>query len=225
MNTPEVVDSYLLRDGAVIGRALHEERFAESVGGPAVHDFLSSVRARLPRRGEYFPRVEWYGGEHFALEVRPAPPLRESTVLWWPPVADPRQHPGVKGPDLAALGELRAAAVAAGADDALLISAEGVILEAANAAVVFWPDEHTVVLPRRTVLPSVTVQATRELWAERGIRVVHRDVRELTWPAWCGSALHGWTPVRAWLTPEGEQEAAPAPSVADWNAALWERAD
>lgn len=222
--TALVVDSYLLRDGAVVGRELHEARFAASVGGTAVREFLAEVRSRLPAQGEYFPRVEWHGGDHFELTVRPAPPLRDSTALWWPPAADPRKAPATKGPDLEVLAELRAAAVTRGADDALLLSTEGVILEAANAAVVFWADPRTVILPRREVLPSVTVQATLELWAGRGIRVARRDVRDLSLPAWCGSALHGWTPVREWITADGRIDAAPAPPVADWNAALWVRA-
>lgn len=72
---------------------------------------------------------------------RPAPRLRTETTLWVPPTPDPRIHPLTKGPDLALLGTLRAEAQSYGADDALLYGEEGVVHEAANAALIFFDEE------------------------------------------------------------------------------------
>ncbi|MFP7366417.1 aminotransferase class IV [Corynebacterium callunae] len=215
-----VVDSYLLRDGRVVRWDLHEQRFARSIPVDA-YLFLDTVRAALPQTGEWFPRVEWYGGESFGVHIRPAPALRTSTSLWLSDLDDPRTQPLIKGPDLDILGRLRVMAQDRDCDDTLLISADGTVLEAANGAVVFWQDENTVILPASPVLPSITVRATIPLWEKAGIKVQRANIRHLDLPAWCGSALHGWTAVEYWGRGDGKITAAPAPLVKPWNQALW----
>lgn len=222
---PHIVDSYLVRDGRVVGLSAHEQRFAGSVQAETVVELLVAVRETLPTDGAWFPRVEWYGGEEFGLMIRPAPSLRNGSSLWLSDLADPRGHPTVKGPDLKVLTHLRNLAVDYRCDDALLIDVNGVVLEAANAAVAFWEDPETVILPDRPVLPSVTVQQTIPLWENAGITVVRRDIRQLNLPAWCASSLHGWTPVTHWGRGAGKITAAPAPSVERWNQALWDGAE
>lgn len=220
VSEPEIVDSYLLRDEHVVGLSEHEHRFADSVPGGVPVEFLVAVREALPTCGQWFPRVEWGAGE-LGVVIRPAPPLRNSSRLWLSDLVDPRRIPDIKGPDLKVLSHLRRIAMDYHCDDCLLIDLDGVVLEAANAAVVFWEDPTTVILPARTVLPSITVQQTLPLWEEAGITVIHRDTRQLSLPAWCGSSLHGWTPVTHWGRGAGKIKAAPAPPVERWNKALW----
>lgn len=215
-----VVDSYLLRDGHVVRWDLHEQRFAESVAGD-VYPFLHAVRRAVPAEGEWFPRIEWYENNRCGLSIRPAPPRRTHSSLWFSDLTDPRKQPLVKGPDLEILGQLRICAHDYECDDTLLITKDGTIVEAANSAVVFWRDPMTVILPLQQALPSVTVRATIPLWHAAGISVIQQDIRRVDLPAWCGSALHGWTPVVSWGRGSGKIKAAPAPSVERWNEALW----
>lgn len=218
--TPLVVDSYLMREGQVVRWDLHEQRFARSMPIDA-YPFLAAVRAALPSTGQWFPRIEYYGENHFGLQIRPAPALRTTTSLWLSDMPDPRTQPLIKGPDLEILGRFRALAQDHECDDTLLVSADGTVREAANGAVVFWEDPHTVILPVADVLPSITVQASIPLWEKAGIKIRHRKIRHLDLPAWCGSALHGWTAVESWGRGSGQITAAPAPPVKPWNQALW----
>ncbi len=225
--SPLVVDSYLVRDGDVVGLKSHEHRFSSSaLNVPA--EFLKAVRHHLPAVGDWFPRIEWYGQNHgnrFGLALRPAPQLRTTTNLWLSDLVDPRTQPLVKGPDLTVLAQLRRLAHDYRCDDALLVDLQGCVLEAANAAVVFWADEKTVILPESPVLPSITVEMTLPLWEAQGISVIRRHTKHLNFPAWCGSSLHGWTPVVEWGRGAGKIKAAPAPPVKEWNQALWEAAE
>lgn len=221
---PEIVDSYLLKESRVVGLSAHETRFSSALPGGMPVEFLVAVREVLPTSGSWFPRVEWGAGE-LGVQIRPAPPLRGRTRLWLSDLVDPRRQPLLKGPDLKVLAHLRTLAMDYRCDDCLLIDLDGVVLEAANAAVVFWQDPETVILPAREVLPSITVQQTLMLWETAGIRVVYGDVRQLNLPAWCGSALHGWTPVTHWGRGAGKIKAAPAPPVERWNEALWTQAE
>jgi branched-subunit amino acid aminotransferase/4-amino-4-deoxychorismate lyase len=136
----------------------------------------------------------------------------------------------VKGPDLAALGELKArAASACGADEVLLTSPDGVVLEAAYSGMLWWEDDVLCVPPGdRPILPSVTVKLLRQIAASRGVEVAERARTAAELPGlevWLVSALHGIRPVGAWLaaaTPSGH--AVPAWSLPgraeEWQCAL-----
>lgn len=195
---PLVVDSWLVDDGAVRGLSRHLARFATAAvargaGEAAVAEFLAAVPHRLPRRGAWFPRVEaWHGGV-LTLWTRPAPPRAVTTRLWVPPVPDPRRAPTVKGPDLAALAALREQALRHGADDAVLWAADGSVLEAAHAALLWWRDG-ALCRPAGPVLPSVTAALLADLARRHGV-AVRRDrctAGELVdRPVWTLNALHG----------------------------------
>jgi branched-subunit amino acid aminotransferase/4-amino-4-deoxychorismate lyase len=209
--TPHIIDSWLLNEGKVRAIDRHEARFIHGcnqlMGGPtnkSVRHFLAAVRAALPRRGLWFPRLEADCSKHqLTLWLRPAPPLRTSTVLWAPSSPDPRQCPTLKGPDLAVLTNLRKQANETGADDALLHLTDGTVLETAHAALLWWrgpvlclPDQQ---LP---VLPSVTVELLVELAHRQGVTVRYEcchlaELIEL--PVWTANALHGLRRVRQWI--------------------------
>lgn len=234
MAAPQIIDSWLLNNGHIRGLNRHETRFAQNCsqlrGGPTsefVHHFLAAVRAALPRRGLWFPRLEAdRSGHQLALWLRPAPPLHTSTTLWMPAAPDPRRYPTVKGPDLAVLARLRQQANQTGADDALLYLADGTVLETAHAALLWWrgpvlclPDQH---LP---TLASVTVGLLVELASQQGVAVRYErcHLAELVaLPVWTANALHGLRWVSRWTgRPElASGQAAPGPPLHQWQEAL-----
>lgn len=216
-----VADSWLVEAGRAVGLRRHERRFAATAGLDAA--FFQSVRDRIPATGRWFPRLEHRAGQNY-LVVRPAPELRTSTVLHLPQHPDPRSHPGIKGPDLAVLGAWRARAQAAGADDAVLFTPEGFVVEAANAVLAWWEGGRLMVPTAPGQLPSVTLAATVALGVPVGRRAI--TVPELrAQPVWAGSSLHGWTPVHGWVDEGGCRYPARAPSAAAINTRLWERAE
>ena len=199
--TPDVVDSWLQRDGHVDYWHLHKRRFGHA-------GFMDAAVARVCAEGWWFPRVEKHGDVLY-LRVRPAPALRTETVLWIPATPDPRRRPRVKGPDLEVLRDLREQAQGFGADDALLWTADGLVAEGAHCAVSWWEDGRLMVPEHPDQLPSTTVAATRQ---RREVDTRPITVEELrTFPVWAGSALHGWTRVVGWVGPDGRRgQAEPA---------------
>ncbi|HEY3004388.1 MAG TPA: aminotransferase class IV [Kribbellaceae bacterium] len=224
-----VADSFLVADGRVRGPALHRERFTRSCArhGVDAGAFFDAWVAGLPREGRWFPRCELRadGAPHsFALHslLRPAPPQGGPMRVMVYDGPDPRREPWTKGPDLERLGELRSAAVAAGADEALLTAADGTVLEAAYMSLLWWEDDILCVPPADLpVLPSVTVALLRTIAARRGITVAERrrTLPELAGrEAWLVNALHGIRPVRSWLPPG--PPAGGAVKASDWQREL-----
>ena len=223
-----VADSFLVDDGRVRGLELHRERFVGSCAarGVPAKGFWTEMMARLPRGGRWFPRVELAPGNDLGLRLRPAPrtggPVR---VLRCD--GDPRTCPGVKGPDLALLAGLKARAAAAhGADEVLLTTRDGVVLEGAYSGLLWWEDGTVCVPPSGLpVLPSVTVRLLRRIAAERDVVVAER-ARQLAdldgCEAWLVSALHGIRPVSEWL-PAGPL-AGPVRRAPEWQLALLAKA-
>ncbi|MGA6167539.1 aminotransferase class IV [Amycolatopsis magusensis] len=206
-----VVDSWLLDRGAVRGLRRHRARFTRGattiarIHESSVDRFWAAVVAELPLRERWFPRVEAHADGSLVFWLRPAPPPRPETRLWIPAEPVVRTHPRIKGPDLPMLAELRARAQDTGADDALLLDESGCVLEAANAALLWWRGDHLCAPARNLpVLPSVTV-------AELGIPLSE----EWALPAdlegtevWAVNSLHGISPVTGWT---GEPGPALAP--------------
>lgn len=214
-----VADSFLVDDGRVRGLDLHRERFAGSCAayGVDVSAFWPDAIARLPRGGRWFPRLELTAELRPALRIRPAPPPAGPARVTPHRGPDPRRHPFIKGPDLAALGALKATTP----DEVLLTTRAGLVLEAAYSALLWWEDGTLCVPPADLpVLPSVTVRLLRELAAARGVEVTERprtlaDLRHRE--AWLANALHGIRPVTAWL----DTDVTPAPST---HAPTWQPA-
>lgn len=247
----KILDSYLIKDGRVVGREAHEHRFslgAREAGLDQwdIEAFLLRVRDELPSDGTYFPKIE--ADAHGALrwQLRHPPAVRSTTELYIPAEQDQRIHPRVKGPDYDYLQQLRERARTVGADDAVL-HRNGKVLEAANAAIMFFPgwksgrqpelqektqdtapDKIALLPPEQAqVLASVTAHSSVSVLQEADWQV-HRGVLSLAealqTPAWVGSSLHGWTRVTAWRTDAGRRQAVAAPDPTAINQALWERA-
>ncbi|MEU9171789.1 aminotransferase class IV [Streptomyces sp. NPDC048420] len=222
-----VADSWLVHDGRVRGLERHRERFVRSCGecaGPPSYrmlEFWQAMTDVLPRRGEWFPRVE-LTTRHVRLRLRPAPPLGTEVRVLAAGQADPRTVPRRKGPDLDVLAAVRTRASVDGADEAVLVDPTGVVLETATASVLWWEDD-TLCLPspRLPVLPGVTVALIQERALHTGVRIAHRertlpelDGREV----WLVNALHGIRPVTEWTG--GPLKAAPAERAPEWRAWL-----
>ncbi|MEU9344863.1 aminotransferase class IV [Streptomyces sp. NPDC048278] len=226
-----VADSWLVRDGRVRALDRHRDRFvrscAECEGPPEYRllEFWRAMTAALPRTGTWFPRVE-LTPHHVRLRLRPAPPLGTTVEVWAAGQPDPRTVPRRKGPDLGALARLRARAAEAGAQEAVLVTPSGVVLEAATTTVLWWEDD-TLCLPppRLPVLPGVTLALIQERAGHTGIRVAHheRTLAELTdREVWLVNALHGIRPVTRWVG--GPIEAGTAARAPGWQKWLDEEA-
>jgi branched-subunit amino acid aminotransferase/4-amino-4-deoxychorismate lyase len=234
-----VADSWLVRDGTVRGLERHRERFLRACGevdGPPSRrllEFWRDMTDALPRTGEWFPRVELApGAQELRLLLRHAPPLGTGVRAWGAGQPDPRTVPRRKGPDLAALARVRERAGGAGAQEAVLVTPSGCVLEAATASVLWWEDD-TLCLPppRLPVLPGVTVALVQERARREGIPVAHRErtVAELeSREVWLVNALHGIRPVTEWTggpsrtapTKRAPTKRGPAKRAPEWRTWL-----
>ncbi|QOV41508.1 aminotransferase class IV [Streptomyces ferrugineus] len=224
-----VADSWLVRDGRVRGFDRHRERFARACGecgGPPPRrlvEFWRDMTAVLPRAGEWFPRVELTEGSgELRVLLRHAPPLGAGIRVWALGQPDPRAVPRRKGPDLDVLAEVRRRAADAGAQEAVLVTPSGEVLESATASVLWWEDD-TLCLPpsRLPLLAGVTAGLIEERARRSGIPVDRRtrtvaelDGREV----WLVNALHGIRPVTEWTG--RPMRAAPATRAPEWRTWL-----
>lgn len=206
-----LADSWLLSDGRVRRIDLHRQRFLRgcaavgSVSQETAAAFWQAALGKLPTTGDWFPRVELAAEEPGALRlrIRPSPARSGQVSVWVPDTADPRTAPHLKGPDLDVLGALRGRAVERGAQEALLTTESGVVLEGGFASVLWW-DEDRLCVPsaQLPVLGGVTTAVIQERAAQLGVPVGQRQVpvEELEGKeVWLVNALHGIRPVRSWV--------------------------
>ncbi|MCX5410048.1 aminotransferase class IV (plasmid) [Streptomyces sp. NBC_00335] len=232
-------DSWLVADGRVRALDRHRRRFTATcagtagVPGPVLDAFWTAMAALLPREaGHWFPRVELDtapaqaspdtvlpGGHRLLYRLRPAPARTKTARVWGLAVCDPRRTPRHKGPDLGALAEVRSRATAADADEALLVTADGVVLEAANSSLLWWEEDVLCHPPADLpVLPGVTASLLLDRAARTGVRVrpVRRRLSALAGrEVWVANALHGLRPVTAWT-------GGSLPAGAPLRAAAWQ---
>jgi branched-subunit amino acid aminotransferase/4-amino-4-deoxychorismate lyase len=192
--------------------------------------FFDDATAALPPAGDWFPRVELRTSAHngtgtgtgtgtststststqFTLLVRPTPPIFDEVDVATAPY-DPRTHPLVKGPNLDALMGLRAAVAPSGAGEAIILDANGIIVEGAYSGLLWWRGETLVqaasALPR---IPSVTVDLLVAAARANGVTVVDEHARPANLDGcelWVLSALHGLRVARQWI--DGPELAEP----------------
>jgi branched-subunit amino acid aminotransferase/4-amino-4-deoxychorismate lyase len=221
-------DSWLVEDGRVRAVKRHWARFSATCREHGVEpDALAALRAdlarALPARGRWFPRVELSEDGELAFRVRPAPPREPTVVAWIADVPDPRREPRRKGPDLERLAALRERAAAHGAGEALLVDADGRLLEGAFTSLLWWEEPETLwaVPDDAPILPGITRALLIELARERDTAVAHRRPapHELTGrETWLVSALHGIRVVTRWA--DGGPAAGDAPRAATWQRLL-----
>lgn len=201
-----VADSFLLNEGKVVGFDRHLARFTSSAEFQGlvrpVDDFLAAVTAALPRTGTLFPRIDLTERGELELHLRPAPELKE-TIVVATATHDPRVEPSIKGPDIPVLNALRQEAQVQGADDAVILDAQGRIVDGSTTCFVWFADGELHVPPAEAIrVDSTTVAAARELAAKGDIAVTE------TWatPAdlagvelYALNALHGIRAVTKWI--------------------------
>jgi branched-subunit amino acid aminotransferase/4-amino-4-deoxychorismate lyase len=229
-----VIDSWLVADGRVRAFDAHERRFGRACAALAgvdrerTREFMRAAIARVPAAGRWFPRAELAdvdgvdGNPRLRLRIRPAPPRGHSVRLWISPSADARTNPAVKGPDLDWLAAQRKAAVAAGADEAVLLSPDGRVREGSTASILWWRGDTLCAPPADGhLLPSVTRELLLRAVEAAGYPVSISSAE----PAglgglevWTVNALHGIRPVTAWAGTG--IVAGPAQRAPRWQAYL-----
>jgi len=207
-----VADSFLLRDGTVVAPDLHRSRFIRDADAQGmVHAptaFVDAAFAALPSTGLWFPRFDLTERGELEVWIRPAPALGRTVTLWTSP-DDPRTEPGIKGPDIPALAELRERARAAGADEAVMVDTDGFLADGATTCFVWWRDDVLHTQPISVVgqareanrVSSVTVDVVRQMAVEAGMEVREEDVRPADVAGaqlWALNALHGIRGVTGW---------------------------
>ncbi len=200
-----VADSFLVVDGESVEVERHRARFASNLHAQGidvdVDGFVKTALVEIPREGRWFPRLEAidYGdGALLRLILRPAPePL--GTITLATAATDPRTLPTVKGPDLAALGNLRRDS---GADEAV-ITTDGLVTEGAWSSIVWWKNDrlHSVD-PAITRLPSVTESVLVDHARYIGAPITDGRVTPAELEGsevWVLSALHGIRVATEWI--------------------------
>lgn len=209
----EVADSWLVEDGRARSLDAHFDRFSRWVGevspacSPSLPAFFEVVKEKIPGNGRWFPRIEFHAEaeapHHLFLRLRRAPDQLGDVVLWTLPDPDPRQNPSVKGPDLSLGMQMRRNAKMHGADEAVILSESGYVLEGALSSLVWWRGDvlcsSSDDLPW---LPSVTRNeifgiANQMGFATRVERVKPADLIGLE--IWALSSLQGIRVVTSWI--------------------------
>lgn len=224
-------DSWLVRNGRVRAFGAHERRFGRAcreLGGISrerTREFLLASMARIPSAGRWFPRAELIdvgGDARLQLRIRPAPPQGHSVRLWISPSPDSRANPAVKGPDLGLLAALRRAAVDAGADEAVLLSGDGRVLEGSTTSILWWSGDTLCAPPEDgRLLPGITRELVLDAADAAGIPVSFRGAAPADLDGlevWAVNALHGIRPVTAWVGTD--ITAGPAQRALRWQVYL-----
>ena len=213
-------DSWLVVDGRTLALGLHRERFLSSA--PDSEEFWDAAIAAIPSEGDWFPRVELHEPRRLVLRLRSAPERTRSAVLatWNGP--DPRTEPAVKGPDLSAMLRIRTAVQAHGADEAVILTEDGYVVEGAYSALLWWRGEILCGPPAAfDRVDSVTARSVLTLARalgvdthEEAVTPAELDGTEL----WALSALHGIRIVTKWV--DGPELAEKPGRLAQWRARL-----
>jgi branched-subunit amino acid aminotransferase/4-amino-4-deoxychorismate lyase len=209
----EVADSWLVEDGKARSLNMHLSRFASWVENvnPAIakslDEFFRLAIAEIPKTGRWFPRIEFHAEaespHHLYLRLREAPDQLGDVTLWTLPEADPRENPTVKGPDLSLGMQMRRNAQMHGADEAVILDADGFVLEGALSSIVWWRGDtlcsSSDALPW---LPSVTRAEVFNIASQMGFTTRTEKVRPedlVGLEIWALSSLQGIRVVGDWI--------------------------
>lgn len=226
----EVADSWLVDDGRARALALHRARFAAAMPAHIRAElrfdaFWSAALALIPRTGRFFPRIELTaagGARRLALRLRAAPPLSTSVTTITHIGPDPRSHPTVKGPDLAAMAALRTLAQRRGADEAVITTADGFVVEGATTGLLWWRGATLCAPPPEFErVDSITAKSAIMLATALGTPVRHEAVRPKDLDGlemWAVNALHGIRIITAWV--DGPRPAAKPHRLKTWRSRL-----
>lgn len=200
----EAADSWLVSDGRTLALDLHRERFLRAA--PDGAEFWDAAIAAIPREGEWFPRVELQsrsGAPLFVLRLRSAPALTRSVVVATHAGPDPRTRPTVKGPDLESMLRIRTAVQPLGAEEAVILSPDGYVVEGAYSAIVWWRGAILCApSPDLERIDSVTARSLVGMAAALGVETYEESVTPAELDGcevWALSALHGPRIITRWV--------------------------
>ncbi|WP_349902898.1 aminotransferase class IV [Parafrigoribacterium humi] len=226
----EVADSWLVSDGSALALELHRTRFLASVAArgfdqaPAEEAWEAAI-AMIPSDGSWFPRIELRsldGSSRYLFRLRDAPARSDSVVLATAGGEDPRTAPTIKGPDLAAMLRLRTEVQQRGADDAVLLSPLGFVVEGAHTALLWWRGE-ILCAPAEEFerIDSVTAKSILALATVLGTDIYHEAVTPAELDGvelWAVNALHGIRIVTSWV--DGPSMAEQPGRLRKWQSLL-----
>jgi branched-subunit amino acid aminotransferase/4-amino-4-deoxychorismate lyase len=135
--------------------------------------------------------------------MREAPELQARISLWTFNEPDPRVSPTVKGPDLSLGMQMRRAAQMHGADEAVILTADGYIAEGALSSIVWFRDD-VLCAPGNDIpwLPSITRNEVFAIAESMGLQTRTEKVKPadlVDLEIWVLSSLHGIRAVDDWV--------------------------
>lgn len=217
----EAADSFLVSNGCAIAAPLHRARFFASVTLQSRHldgvenleldAFWRASLALIPAEGDWFPRLELRSRHQvaeLAFRHRSAPPLAESLTLITHKGQDPRRSPGIKGPDIEALLRLRVQAQERGADEPVLLTHDGAVVDGATSAIAWWRGDVFCMPPCGAEsadfarVDSITARSLLSLLREHGIEIRREQATVASLEGaevWALSALHGIRIATHWI--------------------------
>lgn len=208
-----VADSWLVDNGRARHLPEHYKRFENWVleidpNLSRLDEFFEQVTALTPRQGMWFPRIEYIinintNQSQLVLRMRAAPHLESSIVLWSFSEPDPRLNPLVKGPDLSLGMQMRRAAQMHGADEAVLLTNQGYIVEGALTSLVWFRDD-VLCAPGEDIdwIPSITRKEVFAIAESMGMQTRSETVKPadlVGLEIWALSSLHGIRAVDSWV--------------------------
>lgn len=207
-----LLDSFAVRGGKVAAVDLHCQRFADGVAAlaPAMMSALSPFwQAVVDRLDNFdaFPRVELVArsgaDQALRLRIRPLGQLASTARVLIGETGDTRRQPRLKGADLAQCQAWQAAAQAQGFDEYLIRDAQGMPLEGAYSALLWWEGDVLCAPPEdaAAILLSVTRRVLWALAARYGVPTAVRwpTLAELqSYEVWLANARHGLRVVTGW---------------------------
>ena len=231
----EAVDSWLVTEGRTLALDLHRSRFMTSTPRGRYQQldpsaFWDAVIAMIPDDGDWFPRIELHnrlGGPRLLYRHRTAPERTKSVVVETWREKDPRKHPTVKGPDLERMTSVRTKAQSRGADEAVILTPDGYVVEGAYSALLWWRGDILCGPPNAAEsaeferVPSVTAASVLTLAAALGVETYEEAVTPAELDGtevWALNALQGPRIVTQWI---GGPDMAELPGrLATWRTRL-----
>ncbi len=231
----EAVDSWLVTDGRTLALDLHRSRFMTSIPRGRYRQldpgaFWDAVLAMIPDHGDWFPRIELHnrlGGPRLLYRHRTAPERTKSVVLSTWKDGDPRKHPTVKGPDLERMTSIRTKVQARGADEAVILTKDGYVVEGAYSALLWWRGDILCGPPKGSEsaeferVASVTAASVLTLAAALGVETYEEAVTPAELDGtevWTLNALQGPRIVTSWI--DGPAMAELPGRLATWRSRL-----
>jgi branched-subunit amino acid aminotransferase/4-amino-4-deoxychorismate lyase len=207
-----VADSWLVEDGRARHHGKHFQRFANWVNEIdaelELSNFFRQVTQLIPREGAWFPRIEFIvddatGKSQLVFRLREAPDRESRITLWSYSEADPRVSPTIKGPDLSLGMQMRRAAQMHGAEEAVLLTPDGFIVEGALSSIVWFRDD-VLCAPGDDLdwIPSITRQEVFSIADSMGLQTRAEKVKPadlVGLEIWALSSLHGIRLVDEWI--------------------------